>query len=339
MIADIQAKLDAGEDFATLATLYSEDLGSKEIGGDLGTTDGSTFPEPFESALAELTVGQVSSAVVTDAGFHFIKLLNEQKAEAPTLAERHDFIAEEIAMAQADSDYVELLDALPDATYNSTDLIEAADSLGLEVKTSDFFGRSGGEGIFTNNQVLATAFDEEILHNGAVSDVIELGDDHIVIIRQADYQPSIIKPLVDVANTIKNDLIEEQAVERLALKADSIKTKLTVLDDVEKLAVAEGLEWQVALNVTRAQSGYDNNLLGYIFSQAKPNNQPIIGSLLLSNNDYVVTKLSTVKAGKLPELEEQQKARLVQQLAQQQGTAELSLFESDKRALADVKVF
>ena len=49
-----------------------------------------------------------------------IKLLNEQKTEAPTLAERHDFIAEEIAMAQADSDYVELLDALPDATYNST---------------------------------------------------------------------------------------------------------------------------------------------------------------------------------------------------------------------------
>lgn len=339
VIAEIQAKLDAGEDFSTLATLYSDDLGSKEIGGDLGTTDGSTFPEPFESALAELTVGQVSQAVVTDAGFHFIKLLNEEKTAAPTLAERHDFIAEEIAMAQADSDFVELLNELPDATYNATDLAEAADSLGLEVKISDFFDRSGGEGIFTNNQILASAFDDEILHNGAVSDVIELGDDHVAVIRQVGYQPSIIKPLADVSDLIKNTLTEELAVELLIIKAESIKDKLAAADDVEELAAAEGLDWQVALNVNRAQPGYDTNLLGYIFSQAKPKSQPIIGSLLLSNNDYVVTKLSAVKAGKLPELAEQQKARLVQQLAQQQGTAELSLFESDKRALADVTVY
>ena len=78
VIAEIQAKLDAAEDFAALAKQYSEDVGSADTGGDLGYSFGDTFPESFEAALAALEVGQVSAAVETDAGTHFIKLLDTQ---------------------------------------------------------------------------------------------------------------------------------------------------------------------------------------------------------------------------------------------------------------------
>ena len=52
LIADIQAKIASGEDFAELAKTYSDDFGSSELGGDLGFTSGDTFPVEFESALA-----------------------------------------------------------------------------------------------------------------------------------------------------------------------------------------------------------------------------------------------------------------------------------------------
>ena len=68
-----------GVEFALLAMDYSEDFGSAESGGDLGYTSGETFPEAFEKALAGLEVGQVSEPINTDAGTHFIKLLDIKK--------------------------------------------------------------------------------------------------------------------------------------------------------------------------------------------------------------------------------------------------------------------
>jgi parvulin-like peptidyl-prolyl isomerase len=79
VIEEIQVKIDAGVEFALLAMDYSEDFGSAESGGDLGYTSGETFPEAFEKALAGLEVGQVSEPINTDAGTHFIKLLDIKK--------------------------------------------------------------------------------------------------------------------------------------------------------------------------------------------------------------------------------------------------------------------
>src|SRR5690606_4769709 len=43
-IAEVEAALAEGQDFATLAETYSEDLGSSDNGGDLGVTTGDAFP-------------------------------------------------------------------------------------------------------------------------------------------------------------------------------------------------------------------------------------------------------------------------------------------------------
>jgi peptidyl-prolyl cis-trans isomerase D len=43
-LAQIQAKLDGGSDFAALAKEYSDDFASADSGGDLGFTTGETFP-------------------------------------------------------------------------------------------------------------------------------------------------------------------------------------------------------------------------------------------------------------------------------------------------------
>ena len=65
LIAEVQAKIDAGEDFAELVKEYTQDIATADMGGDLGFTDGSSFPDAFEEALAALEVGQVSAPVKT----------------------------------------------------------------------------------------------------------------------------------------------------------------------------------------------------------------------------------------------------------------------------------
>ena len=41
----IASRIAAGEDFSQLAQEYSEDIGSREMGGDLGYSDGTAFPD------------------------------------------------------------------------------------------------------------------------------------------------------------------------------------------------------------------------------------------------------------------------------------------------------
>jgi len=75
LITEIQQKLSAGEDFAELAKQYSDDPGSKDQGGDLGwfPRDSGFVPE-FEEAAFKLQPGEVSPPVLTQFGYHLIKV-------------------------------------------------------------------------------------------------------------------------------------------------------------------------------------------------------------------------------------------------------------------------
>jgi peptidyl-prolyl cis-trans isomerase SurA len=73
-LEEIEKMLEAGGDFAELATEYSEGP-SATYGGSLGYIDLADLNNPeFEAAVRELTVGEVSGPVLTEFGYHLIKL-------------------------------------------------------------------------------------------------------------------------------------------------------------------------------------------------------------------------------------------------------------------------
>ncbi|GMQ59948.1 peptidylprolyl isomerase [Vallitalea sediminicola] len=69
----ILAKAKAGEDFAELAKEYSQDPGSKDIGGEYTFARGKMIPE-FEEVAFNLKPGKISGIVETAYGYHIIKL-------------------------------------------------------------------------------------------------------------------------------------------------------------------------------------------------------------------------------------------------------------------------
>ena len=77
----IQEQAANGADFAQLAIENSDDLGSKQSGGDLDWFGRGMMVTEFEDAAFALEVGQVSDLVKTQYGFHIIKVEEKQPAD------------------------------------------------------------------------------------------------------------------------------------------------------------------------------------------------------------------------------------------------------------------
>jgi peptidyl-prolyl cis-trans isomerase SurA len=96
---EIKAKVDAGEDFVTLAQTFSEDQGTAQKGGDLGFFERRMMVKEFDETAFKLNVGEVSDIVKTRFGYHIIEVIDEQpypsfdesKAEVKSLYEKTYF--------------------------------------------------------------------------------------------------------------------------------------------------------------------------------------------------------------------------------------------------------
>lgn len=74
----IRNRVLKGEDFSTLANLYSEDPGSMTKGGELGFVGrGELFPE-FEAAAFSLKAKEISPIVKTEKGYHIIQMIERR---------------------------------------------------------------------------------------------------------------------------------------------------------------------------------------------------------------------------------------------------------------------
>jgi len=69
----LRKQLESGKDFAELAKANSEDAGSKEKGGDLGTISRGQTETEFEEEAFRLKEGEISPVVKTQYGYHILK--------------------------------------------------------------------------------------------------------------------------------------------------------------------------------------------------------------------------------------------------------------------------
>ncbi|MCD4683350.1 MAG: peptidylprolyl isomerase [Bacteroidales bacterium] len=77
-LQELKFRVLNGENFATLAILYSEDPGSAKDGGELGMFGrGEMFPQ-FEAAAFSLKENEVSDVVETEAGFHILEMIERR---------------------------------------------------------------------------------------------------------------------------------------------------------------------------------------------------------------------------------------------------------------------
>lgn len=79
LINKLYHELQKGASFAKLASQYSDDLSSKDNGGDMGWEPRQSFDPEFRHQLKQLDPGQLSPPFHTDSGWHIVKLIGRRK--------------------------------------------------------------------------------------------------------------------------------------------------------------------------------------------------------------------------------------------------------------------
>jgi peptidyl-prolyl cis-trans isomerase SurA len=81
------ARAQAGDDFALLVRAFSDvtDSATRANGGQMGLRTVDRYPPLFLSATQNLPVGGISDVVQSGAGFHILKVLEKNSADAPAM--------------------------------------------------------------------------------------------------------------------------------------------------------------------------------------------------------------------------------------------------------------
>ncbi|MEX2962097.1 SurA N-terminal domain-containing protein [Microbulbifer sp. TYP-18] len=338
-VDEVQARLDAGEDFAELAKELSDDLGSSEEGGDLGFTSGDVFPQNFEEALAKLEVGQVSGPVVTDSGTHFIKLLEVEDAEIPSFEERQGAIAEQLRNAAAEREFVATLGRLTDLAYNAETLAGPAEELGVPLQTSELFAREGGSGIVANEQVVAAAFSPEVMEDGNTSDVLNLTENHAVVLRVTQHQPAGVFPLPEVRTQITDRLKRDKASAQLAERAKVLEQEVAAGTDFAELAKDNELTLETSDKTRRGGFGQRGEIITKAFALPAPSDGDLTTVFATDGGDQVLLRLRKVRPGDFASQSVEQRRALLQQLGSLSGNAELVAVRKHLADEADIEIF
>lgn len=95
LMQELRQRALQGEDFAQLAKAHSEDLATRQKGGEMIIVKGQTKPE-FETPVFQLKKGGLSSVIVIGEGMHLVQMLEHKPARLRPLQEVETFIRERL---------------------------------------------------------------------------------------------------------------------------------------------------------------------------------------------------------------------------------------------------
>lgn len=321
-------RINSGEDFSELAKAESQDPGSAKKGGDLGFFGLGVMDKAFEDAAFTLQKGMVSGVVQSAFGFHIIKLDDIKGGETKSYEQVAAELEREIKNERAAEIFFDKAEQLASLTYEQPDTLSmAAEQLQLEIKSSAYFARAGGSGISSDPKITTAAYSEDVLARGNNSETIELGENHLIVLRINDHQPEALRPFAEVMADIETSLKREKAQAKALEEATGLFAKLQAGENPESLAASQQLEWKQQSGLQRDNSELDRSIVQAVFRMPQPKEGAASSEqLTLRNGDQVLVSIYAVREGDVAAVEATIRSDAEQRLVRANGNvAELVL--------------
>jgi peptidyl-prolyl cis-trans isomerase D len=265
---DVESRLDSGENFEELASIFSDDIVSRDAGGDLEYFSADIFPPEFGEAIKDLIVGDASTIVELDDSFHLIKVTEINDAEILLLSELEDKIISDLvtseSLALMNDDFVELESMI--SSNSSIGLI--GETLAQNILSSDNFTANNFKFDINDKRIREYIFssDSEV----ATPHAIEL-EDSFIILSINNIKESALINFDEAKRSVSQYLSSMKAIEKKALLIEELN--LAKLDGTLE-SVVSAYNFIVKDNfveVKRDSSLFPPEVLSELFKQSSGN--------------------------------------------------------------------
>lgn len=224
-LENLKNQLDTKKaDFATLAKQYSEDEGSKNSGGNIGSLTPEMFPNDYENvitAVKALKEGEVSAPIKTQYGYHLFKLMKISGDTPASLDSMKDSLTEKALAHKKEVAYQDLVKKINDLAVDGSTIADIASQENLSAKTLKNYPKTNNNTTLNQPAVINAAFDEFALQDNSVSVGIELAD-KTVWVQANNFRPVKNLSLSEATEQIRQTLTEEKAKDLALAQAKTI---------------------------------------------------------------------------------------------------------------------
>ncbi|MBQ4846269.1 SurA N-terminal domain-containing protein [Pseudoalteromonas sp. MMG005] len=308
---DLLSQLRSGTEFSELASTQSDDIVSAELGGDLDWIERDMMDPEFETAAFALeNVGDISEVVTSEFGYHIIQLTDIEREEIQPFDEvKADLRAELEKNAKVDAFYQKQTEIAELAFEMSDSLEDAALAAGVELKSTALINRSVLPAPLNTPAVTRTLFTPELLEDRVNSEVLEIGAEHIIVVRVLDYAAAATKPFDGVKAEIETTLVNEKASELINERAKTLFSALQGGKLLSDIATEEGVELNSEAALARQTYSVAPAIVTEVFKLPHPADEKFeMAVVALNNGDAALVQLKKVNEVELSvEIDEQQK--------------------------------
>ncbi|MDA7802872.1 peptidylprolyl isomerase [Gammaproteobacteria bacterium] len=263
MIESINQNLQSGSSFEDIVSQSSEDIVTKDNGGDLEYFDDEVFPVEFGDALKGLGEGELTSIIELESSFHILKVTEVTKDEIRSFED----ISEEIVSELISSESLALLNddysQLDDLALEGRSFVDLADFVNAKILSGNLQAFSSLTDL--DQDVKNIIFDELTELN--LPKVIDL-DGSIYVVAITEIKNPELKIFSDVQTEVNNNLININA----SLKKSAIEEEFTAItnDDEKKSFVDQNsfASFETFKDIKRYSSLLPQEVLTEIFNTA-----------------------------------------------------------------------
>lgn len=319
--------------FAELAKKYSQDPGSAEKGGDLGTFGRGSMVKPFEDAAFSMKLGEVSGLVQSDFGYHIIKL-TEIVGQGQGFETLKPQIRAELMYQKALVKFSEQAEAFSATVYEqSTSLKPVADAYNIPVQKTEWLSYADGAKFFKSDKLMTLVFTNEVLKDKRNTEAVEVSNNTLVSARVVEYKASAPRSFDEVKGGIA-DLLKIEKATKLAI--DKGAASLASLKSSKEVA---GLDWITPVVVDRKNAqGLTDLTMSNVF-KVDTNKLPAYAGIADSQKGYLLIKVTAIQ-NKLAD-EESRKTALLDlrtAMASEFSSAYVGTLKSNKKIMVNSRL-
>ena len=329
---EIRAKLNVSSNrFEELAAKNSQDPGSATKGGSLGSFARGAMVKPFEDAVFNMGVGDISDIVESEFGYHIIRL-DAISGTSSSFADMKPQIKAELIFQEAQIEYAALTEEFSNTVYEQSGSLQpVAKKFGLDVQTTAWLSREEGVKYFKDNQQLMDmVFSDEVVKDKRNTEAVEVAPNNLVAARVVEYKPEAPKTFDDIKEGIEAVLKLEESIKLAEVKGKTILTKL------EAGKEEASLEWIPEVTVDRKDAqGLTDVVMNQVF-KLNTAKLPAYKGFADANRAYVFVKVSGVSS---PVVDDDDMKRIAQSEYEAALAQEfVSAYGLSLRANADIEV-